>query len=288
MTRIRNVGLSGRTILLVGALFLVVTAGGVVTASQAGDSTAHSVAQDTNETKLTSFVAESQGGYVSFSQDTEATAAEEGTPFPALEDGQEPIQIEAEVDEDGTWESQNLTFPALTVSEDLGLEAQVEVIDGLEGEIDPETGVMTAEGEFRVTIQDASFTYQSVQTTRESGELSGTADFSGDSAEVTLVDNEFTVDERSGSQTIDGFLDLPADEQGENWLVLHMDVSLNQEQLEDRSTEDDEETPETQSTETLVLTVLGQAFGFAGLGVAMLAMLVTVVARVTGLVSLDS
>lgn len=285
MTRIRSVGLLGRTVVLIGALLLVIAAGGVVTADQSGDGTAHSVAQENNETELTAFVAESQGGYVSFSQDSEATAEEEGTPFPALED-REPIQIEAEVSEDGTWESQNLTFPALAVNEDPRLEAEVEVIDGLEGEIDPETGVMTAEGEFRVTIQDASFTYQSVQTTRESGELSGTADFSGDSAEVTLVDNEFPVDERSGSSTIDSFLDLPADEPGENWLVLHMDVSLDQEQLEDRSTEE-EETAETQDTETLVLTVLGQAFGFAGLSVAILAMLVTVVARVTGLISLD-
>jgi hypothetical protein len=286
MTRIRNVGLSVRTILLVGALLLTVTAGGIVTAGADSPNTTHSIAQQNNETELTSFTAESQGGYVSFSEETESDA-EGGTPFPALEDGQEPIQIQGEVNpEDGTWESQNLTFPTLTVSEDLDLQAEIETVDGLEGEINPEEGVFTAEGEFRVTISGSSFTYQSTQTTAESGDLSGSADFSGGSGEVTLVDNEFTVDEQSDSPTINNFLELPADEPGENWIVLRLDVSLNEEQLEDRSgqqSNNGEDSEGSEDTKTLVLTVLGQALGFAGLGAAVLTILVTLGWRVRSL-----
>lgn len=285
VTRIRDVGASGRTIVMVAALVGLLTVSGVVAASGGSNAgTANSI-QDTNETELTSFVAESQGGYVSFSSDSEATAEEEGTAFPVLDDGQEPIQIEATVNDDGTWESENLTFPALTVTE--GVEAQIEVVDGLEGEIDPEEGVFTAEGRFRVTIRGSSFTYESIQTVGESGDLSGSAEFNGDTAEVTLVDNEFTVDEETDSTTINSILGLPADEPGENWLVLNMDLTLNQEQLEDRSQPDNSEETDQQSTETLVLTVVGQAFGFAGLGAAVLVMLVTLVARI-GLISLES
>jgi hypothetical protein len=268
----------------VGALLVLLTAGSFAVAGQSDGTTG-----EQNETELTAFTAESQGGYVSFSEDSKS-AAEDGTQFPALEDGQKPIQIQAEVNpDDGTWESQNLTFPTLTVSEDLGLNAEVEVVDGLEGEIDPEEGVFTAEGEFRVTIQDASFTYKTTMTSAESGALSGSADFSGDSAEVRLVDNEFTVDEKTEeSPTVNNFLELPADEPGENWIVLQLDVSLNEEQLQERTGQQDDSEDESQDTETLVLTVVGQAFGFAGLGTAVLAMLVTLVARTTGLISLES
>ncbi|WP_436900349.1 hypothetical protein [Halovenus halobia] len=287
MTRIRTVGLV--TVVAVVAAVVVTAGAGVVAGGHADDTaTTPSVAQDTNETEVTAFVAESQGGYVAFSEDSESAAETEGVPFPSLEEGEEPIQIEATVNpEDGTWESENLTFPELTVNEDLGLTADVEVIDGLEGQIDREEGVFTVEGRFRVTIQSASFTYESVQTTGESGSLSGSAEFNGDTAEVTLVDNEFTVDEETSSSTINGFLDLPADEPGENWLVLNMDVSLNEQELQDRSTTDDGGEEEIQSTETLVLTVLGQAVGFAGLATAVLAILVTLVARVTGVISLE-
>ena len=283
MTRFRNVGLA---VVVVAAAVVVAAGAGVVAGDQADDTTA-SVAQETNETEVTAFVAESQGGYVSFSQDSQSSAESEGTPFPALEDGEEPIQIEATVNpEEGTWESENLTFPALTVNEDLGLEAEVEVTDGLSGRLDREEGVFTAEGQFRVTIQSASFTYESVQTTQQSGSLSGSAEFDGDTAEVTLVDNEFTVDETTSSSTINSFLDLPADQTGENWLVLNLDIKLNEQQLQDRSTPDTDEEDETQSTETLVLTVVGQAFGFAGLATAVLAILVTLVAR-AGVISLE-
>jgi hypothetical protein len=270
---------------LVGALVVLITAGSFAAAGQSDETTG-----EQNETELTAFTAESQGGYVSFSEDSESAAEEGGTAFPAVQDGQKPIQIQAEVNpDDGTWASQNLTFPTLAVTDSLG--AEIEVIDGLEGEIDPEAGVFTAEGEFRVTIDGNSFTYTSVMTSGESGDLSGSAEFSEGSAEVTLVDNEFTVDEQSGNGFIDSVLGLPADEPGENWLILQLDVSLNEEELDDRSnlqTAGGEDSEESQDTETLVLTVLGQAFGFAGLGAAVLAMLVTLVARVTGIISLDS
>ena len=287
MTRIRTVGLA--TVAAVVAAFLVTAGAGVVAGGHADDTGATpSVAQDTNETEVTAFVAESQGGYVAFSEDSESAAESEGVSFPSLDEGEQPIQIEATVNpEAGTWESENVTFPALTVREDLDLEAEVEVIDGLEGEIDREDGTFTVEGTFRVTISGASFTYESVQTTGESGSLSGSAEFNGDTAEVTLVDNEFTVDEDTSSPTINSVLDLPADQPGENWLVLNMDITLNEKQLQDRSTDDESTEEETQNTETLALNVLGQALGFAGLATAVLAMLVTLVARVTGVISLE-
>ena len=66
------------------------------------------------------------------------------TGFPAA-----GIQIDATINDDRTWESTNVEFPTVTTS---GIEAQVSAVDGIEGEIDRENNVMTAEGTLNVAL----------------------------------------------------------------------------------------------------------------------------------------
>lgn len=288
----------GYSVRLVIVLFALVALAGTVAIVGAvdGETTANTDVQQDNETELVAFTAESQGGYVAFSEETESEAIEGGTAFPAADEGDQPIVIEATV-EDGEWESTSITFPPLPVTDDL--DAEVEAVDGLEGEIDPETGEMTAEGTFEVTIQDATFTFESQQVTSESNELRGEAAFEDDSGSVTLVDNEFVVEDETENEVINRVLELPAEEPGENWFRLELDISLGEEETEQRDTDSDDsadtdqdqssdEEGDSEETSTLVATVLGQAVAFVALGSAGVAMVVTLVARFTGLISLDS
>lgn len=288
-------GLSRRVVVCVALVAVLAGAGTAAVAAGPVDTgtTASAEIQEENETELVAFTAVSQGGYISFSSDTEDEAVEAGTPFPTAADGEEPIEIEATV-EDGEWEATNVSFPPLPVTEDL--DAEVEATE-LSGQIDPETGEMTVEGNFEVTIADGTFSYVSMQTTGESNGLTGEADFSSEPATVTLVDNGFTVEEETENSVINRILDLPADEEGENWLVLKLDINLNQEQIESQDQNDDstgdgseQETDDEdgEDTTTLALTVLGQAVAFVGLGSSVIVIIISLIARFTGLISLDS
>lgn len=167
------------------------------------------------------FDAEGVGGYISFAEESEEEAEEEGISF-APEDLDEPPVIEGMVS-GNTWESTSVEFPEI----DTGTaEATIEAIDGLSGDIDLENGQMTAEGTLEVTIDgDDSFEFAIAATSEASGDLSGTVDAEFAPATVTLVDNEYVVDDETGSAIIDGFLGLPADEPGENWLVLTVEIT---------------------------------------------------------------
>jgi len=167
------------------------------------------------------FEAEGVGGYISFAEESEADAEEEGLTFPTEAEDGEAIAVEATVDGD-TWESTSVEFPEV----DTGTaRATIEALDGLSGDIDFENGIMTAEGTLEVTIEDDdSFEFEISATSEESGELSGDVDAEFAPAEVTVVDNEFIIDDETGDALIDGFLGLPAEDPGENWLVLTFEM----------------------------------------------------------------
>ncbi len=167
------------------------------------------------------FEAEGVGGYISFAEESEEDAEEGGLTFPTETEDGEAIAVEATVDGD-TWESTSVEFPEV----DTGTaEATIEALGGLSGNIDIEDGLMTAEGTLEVTIEgDDSFEFDIDATSEESGELSGNFDAEFAPAEVTVVDNEFIIDDETGDALIDGFLGLPADDPGENWLVLTFEI----------------------------------------------------------------
>lgn len=309
--RSHRVGLAGQTAVVLVLVASIVTGMVAISSVPVGGEASAATAdlQGDNETELVAFTASSQGGYVTFSEGSQDDAVASGTPFPG-EDEDEQIAIEATV-EDGEWEATSTTFPPLPVTDDL--DAEVEA-SNLRGEIDPETGEMTVRGEFEVTIRSASFTFESEQTTEESNALSGEADFDSEPATVTLVDNEFTVEDETDNEVVNRVLELPATEEGENWFQLELVVSLGEEQIEgsdqngensgqngeesDRNGEEsdqndgngssDEEDSPTDDSTALAMTVLGQAAAFIGLAGAVLMMTVTLVARYTEFLSFDS
>lgn len=186
------------------------------------------------------FVANSQGGFISFAEDADREAAlEEGLEFPSAGEDDEHIQIVGVID-DGTWESTSTSFPNLET--DSGIEAEVTAPDGLEGEINEEGDEMTVEGELEVAIEgdsDRQFSFEIDTITGESEDLTGDADFEDDHATTSLVDNEFLVEDETGDSIIDSELDLPADEAGTNWFELDLDLELDV---------DDEEVDDTESS----------------------------------------
>ncbi|WP_049939478.1 carboxypeptidase-like regulatory domain-containing protein [Natronomonas pharaonis] len=181
--------------------------------------------QGPDEPQVGQIVATSEGGFVEFNEGDGDTAREEGVGFPPGDDpdGDIPIEIEGQVFDDGTWQSTDTSFPTL---QDAALPADVEARDGLEGELDLESGTMTAEGELTVIVSGDEFSFDIGATTEDSGELSGDADLSEDGGAVTLVDNEFPVDDQTGSGLVDGSLGLPSPNEGDNWFELELDVSV--------------------------------------------------------------
>lgn len=168
-----------------------------------------------------SFVATSQGGFIAFDE-AESEAEAEGVPIPVAAAGDDPISIEADI-ADGTWEATDVQFPALEPVD--GLEAEVAIPDGLSGEIDPEAGLFTIDGHFEITVTDeADFEFGFEATTGDSGALTGSFDTSTTPATITVVDNEFIVDDETGEGIIDTALPLPTTEEGANWIKITMHV----------------------------------------------------------------
>ncbi|WP_245724184.1 carboxypeptidase regulatory-like domain-containing protein [Natronorubrum texcoconense] len=198
------------------------------------------------------FVAHSQGGFISFAEDTDREGAlEAGLEFPAQGEDDEHIQIVATIDDDGSWESTSTSFPNLVT--DSGIEAEIDAPDGLEGTIDDETGEMTIEGALDVAIEgddDRQFTFEIATTTGESGSLSGAEAADEDGGAVTVVDNEFLVDDTTGDSIIDSELDLPATDEGTNWFELELETELDvDEETAAEASETDEEASEDEEDE---------------------------------------
>lgn len=284
--RLRDGWYRSNTILLVVvflALSLAVIGIGAAAASSTGDVADAPMQVEDEDDEAVTFVATSQGGFVAFSETTEDEARGGGVAFP-VEGEDQPIQIAAEVDEDNTWESTDIEFPELHVQGDLY--ADVDAPEGLSGEIDPEANRMTAEGQLDVTIAGESFSFQIAATSGDSNELTGSANLDTDPATVTLVDNEFLVTDQTGG-TIDRALDLPSETEGENWFELELDVDLEGDELQEFESETGNDESDEQTNVDLALTVTGQAFGIVGLAGAVIFMAITIVARYTGLVSLE-
>ena len=168
-----------------------------------------------------SFVATGQGGFISF-EVPEDDAEAEGVPFPVAAASEESIVVEGAV-ENGTWESTAVTFP--TLEHELGIHVDIEAPDGFTGVVDVDEGLLTIEGRLVVTIEgEESFEFEFDATTGESGSLEGSFDFSTTPGSITVVDNEFIVDDTTGESLIDDMLPLPAVEEGTNWISITMHV----------------------------------------------------------------
>jgi protocatechuate 3,4-dioxygenase beta subunit len=172
---------------------------------------------------VATFTAENAGeGLISFSSDF-IEAVVDGAYFPTDE-----IVIEGELYSDGTWRSTDIQIPQIQTSADQ-VEVTVDVPGGITGTIDREAETMTANAEFDVSVvgRDANFQFVIDATTGTSGGLVGDASFSGDTGQVTLMDNQFTVDQTTGDDLVDTGLELPADEPGENWFSLVLDMQFD-------------------------------------------------------------
>lgn len=172
-----------------------------------------------------SFRGESQDGFITISEAAESKeqAREAGFRFP--ED--DPIVIEAEIEEDGRWESTTVEFPELQTED--GIEATVELPDGLAGELTPQR--MTAEGriQIRIDLLDAEFGFDIASTSERSNALRGETALEERPKTATLVDNEFVIEEETGQPVVDGRLELPATEPGTNWFELEILFDENNE-----------------------------------------------------------
>lgn len=180
------------------------------------------------------FEATGQGGFISFDWEDEETARDNGFDFPETGLDDTAFEFSATVDEEaGTWESIETNFPIVSVTSNYAL--AIEASDGLSGTLTTDGASMTISGDLTVTFLDAStldplpdtdpITFGVDLTTGSSGGLSGSADIGEETGEVTLVDNELTVDDRTGNSLVDRLIGLPSQEPGSIWLELQFTLS---------------------------------------------------------------
>lgn len=132
-----------------------------------------------------------------------------------LEQGQ--FQINGIINEtDGTWESTNVEIGDLEVS---GFPLSASAPNGFEGEFDRDTGTVSIEGRLVVNALSDGLTLDIA------GSTSGVGQSNLEDGAVTLVDDTFIV-EKTGSDTVDQRLGLPADEPGENRLELPLELEF--------------------------------------------------------------
>lgn len=167
------------------------------------------------------FIATSTGGFVGFGYDSESAAREEGVTLP------EGVQIVGEInEEEGTWESTDTFFPTFQAN---GLDVDISAPNGVSGRVDFEEGLLTQRGMLRVTVAgEATFEYTINATTRQSGALSGSAsvDQEAGNGTLTLVDNQYVIEDQTDNSVVNSALSLPSPESGSNWYELSFEVSL--------------------------------------------------------------
>jgi hypothetical protein len=173
-----------------------------------------------------SFSATSQGGFLAINKPVDGRSAAREAGF-VLPDGEQALTLEAEVAEDGSWESTQIEFPNLqTEISGFSVEAELDFADGLSGTLTDQR--MTANGTVTVVITDpieGEFSFEITATSEQSGSLTGETNFAEEPFQATLVDNEFTIEEGSGGPLIDNTLGLPADEPGTNWFELEIELA---------------------------------------------------------------
>lgn len=186
-------------------------------------------AEDDGRAVEATFNATGTEGFVAI----DAESPDDRISFPTPDEADQPISLDGVLYTNGTWRSTNVSFPALG-QEQLGFPIEI-LLDAprpFVGEIDRETGRMTADAELTIIVPDADAEVNVTAniTTAQSGEMTGNAEgLNTDTATVTLVSNEYTVPESTGSTVIDGFVGLPSPEAGDNWfsLTLEMDIQTN-------------------------------------------------------------
>jgi hypothetical protein len=173
-----------------------------------------------------SFSAISQGGFLAVDESADGRSGAREAGF-VLPDGEQALALDAEVANDGSWESTAIEFPTLkTELSGFTVEAELEFTDGLSGTLSDQR--MTATGTVTVAITDPTegeFSFEITATSETSGNLTGESNFAEEPFRATVVDNEFTIDEQSGGPLIDSTLGLPADEPGTNWFELEIELT---------------------------------------------------------------
>ena len=132
-----------------------------------------------------------------------------------LEQGQ--FRISGVVDEtDGTWQSTDVEIGELEAA---GLQLSASAPDGFEGEFDRDTGTVSIEGKLVVSTLSDDLALDIA------GSTSGAGQSNLEDSSVELVDDTFLV-EKTGADTLDRGLGLPADEPGENRLELPLEFEF--------------------------------------------------------------
>jgi len=175
-----------------------------------------------------SFRAESrEGGLVWFGSPNEEEFRESDLNLPPSEDIPEPVELEAEVDGDGNWESSSLNFPPIDVVP--GIEPEITAPNGFSGVYDEEDGVWTVEGGIEATVEsndgeELTLEFPLNATTEESGDLEGSFEVQDDTVVATIVDNESIVEDTFGNEFVDNELNLPGEFEGDNWFELTLEL----------------------------------------------------------------
>jgi hypothetical protein len=234
------------------------------------------------------FIATSRGGFTSFTESSASAARENtGVTYPAADEGT-PIEIGATIN-GNTWtaSSGNISFPTMTTSD--GIEVNVRAPNGLEGTIDRESGEMTATGQLEVEVGDGNiFSFELDATTADSGEMSGEANFDGDSSTVTLVDNKFTIPEKTDDPLINNQLGLPTKTPGENWFELQLGLEFGSaDEVDSAGNNNQQNEDSSDDTGGSAFTTLGLVGGLAGLGLAGLFLLLVLARRFIDMIDPD-
>jgi|APHM01.1.fsa_nt_gi hypothetical protein len=175
-----------------------------------------------------SFQAEStEGGIVAFGTSSEEMFRETDLNLPPSEDISDPVSVEAELNDDGTWESTSLNFPPIDVVP--GIEPEIAAPNGFSGEYDEEGGSMTIEGGIEATVENndgepLTLEFPLNATTGTSGELSGSFEVQDGMVVATVVDNESIVEDTFGNEFVDERLNLPGEFEGDNWFELTLEI----------------------------------------------------------------
>jgi uncharacterized membrane protein len=208
------------------ALAVVLVVGAAAIGVGLGPATADSHGDSDESTVVGEFRAVGTNGSVAVNAESL-----EADPIPLTPEGlDQPIVIEGEIFANGTWRSTEVSFSDLNPSEvDVPVRIELESAGTFRGQIDRDAGFMTANGTLRVIVPDADtqIDVTAELTTETSGALEGTAEGLGtESATATLVDNQFTLPDSTGSPIIDSVIGLPAPEPGTNWFELKLSLNF--------------------------------------------------------------
>ena len=201
-----------------------------------------------SRTVKTTFTATGLDGFIAINE----TGSSPDTKFdlPGPTEVSDPVEIQGEIYEDGTWESTSVQFPNISIPDRLleqaGLPTSIDITVIINPVNRPYTGtisrvegeeVMTLTGSIEITVDISLIDIDPITvtispTTEQSNKLQGQildnqdSDFQGTDAALTLVDNEFTIDDTSGNSSIDDALGLPATTPGTNWFQLNADMTF--------------------------------------------------------------